>query len=120
MLRTAERIAEMERAEGIVTGDSLGKKSSQRLHTFRMQDEAVKDYPIHRPLLGLNTHSIREIAQRIGLEKTAVQKVKNKVEAKEKTQITSMKLEDIRQVEKEVNLEEMVEETLQSIKVLQL
>jgi len=116
MLSIAYRLAEGAKAEGIVTGDSLGKKASQTLHVYRIQDEAVKDYPVYRPLLGLDTGEIEEIAQRICLE-TALQEVKNKAEIT-KAQVAAIKLEDIQRIEKELNIETMIEEALKSRRVL--
>jgi len=120
MLYIAKGIARMKRAEGIVTGDSLGKKANQTLHAFRIQDEAAKDYPIYRPLLGLDTRNIEENAQRIGLEKTTLHEVKSKAEVKEAKRIAAIKLEDIKRIEKELNIEKMVEDALKSLKILEV
>jgi len=117
MLRIAQHIAVKESAEGIVTGDTLGKKATQTLHAFRIQDEAVREYPVHRPLIGLDTKDIKEIAQRISLEKTNLREVKNK-KAIKKTQTTAINLEDIKQIEKEQSIEQIAEDALKSINIL--
>jgi len=54
MYRIAERIAEIEKAEGIITGESIGEQASQTLHNLRVLNEAATNYPVHRPLLGFN------------------------------------------------------------------
>ncbi len=119
MLRIAEGIAGMKRAEGIVTGDSLGKKTNQTLHAYRIQDEAVREYPIYRPLLGLDAQEIKDIAQRIGFEKTNLNEAK--VEAENRgEQIVTVDLEDIKDIEKELKTEKRVELALKSLKVLKV
>ena len=119
MLSIAQDIAKMKKAEGIVTGDSLGKKANQTLHAFKMQDEAAKDLPIYRPLLGLNTHDIEEIAKRIDLEESTLHEVKGKKEVKE-AQRAAIRLEDIRQIEKELNTEKMIANALKSLTIVRV
>jgi thiamine biosynthesis protein ThiI len=63
--RIAERIAERTGANGIVTGEALGQKSSQTARNFGVTSRAT-DLPIHRPLLSLDKNEITERARRIG------------------------------------------------------
>ncbi|MFC7074766.1 tRNA sulfurtransferase [Halovenus rubra] len=65
MLRIAELIAEQTGAVGIVTGESIGQKSSQTSAAIRVTD-AVTDCPVHRPLLTLDKHEITDRAREIG------------------------------------------------------
>lgn len=113
MLRIAQRIAEKETGEGIVTGDTLGKKRSQALHMLRIQDDAVQGYPVYRPLIGLDIHEIEEITQKIGLEKAMLSEL-------EEVQKTTIELEEVRQTEQELNIIKMVEDALKSLKTLQV
>jgi len=119
MLYIAQDIARRKRAEGIVTGDMLGKKRSQTLHAFRLQDEVAKNYPVYRPLLGLDAYDVEEIAQRIGLQETIHHEIKSKEELKE-AQISAIKLEDVKLIEKELNVEKMAEDAIKSLKVLKM
>ena len=119
MLKISQGIAKLKNAEGIVTGDTIGENTKQTLHAFRIQDEAAKDYPIYRPLLGLDSHEIEELAQRIGLEKRVSHKEKHRAERKE-AQPAAMKLEDIKQIEKELNIEKMVDDAMKSSRVLEV
>jgi len=110
----------MKNAEGIVTGDTIKmKQTAQTLHTFRIQDEAAKDYPIYRPLLGLDPHEIEELAKKIGLAKTSPQKVNHRAEYK-KTQLAPIRLGDIIQIEKELDTEKTVAQAIRSSKVLEV
>jgi len=119
MLRVAQGVARMKNAEGIVLGDTIEKEANKTLHAFRMQDEAVQSFPIYRPLLGLGLHEIEEIAQKIGLEKASLLDVKSKAESKVIKKAT-IKLRDIKRIEKELNIEKIVEGALKSIKVLEV
>lgn len=65
MFRIAERIAEIENASAIVTGESLGQVASQTLTNIRTEEQAV-DIPILRPLIGMDKVEIERIAKDIG------------------------------------------------------
>ena len=112
MLRIAKRIAESENAEGIVTGDTLGKNwSREALNALRIQDEAGQGYPIYRPLIGLDICEIGEIAQRISLDKMAISEF-------DEAPTINIDLEEVRQIEQESQIVKMVENALKSIKPL--
>jgi thiamine biosynthesis protein ThiI len=65
MVRVAAELARRERAEALVTGDSLGQVASQTLHNMRVVDEA-SDLPVLRPLLGWDKAEIMREAEEIG------------------------------------------------------
>lgn len=65
MLRAAERVAEKERAVGIVTGEAIGQKSSQTSANLAATD-CVTRLPVHRPLLSWDKQDIIARAREIG------------------------------------------------------
>lgn len=65
MFRVADRIAETVDASGIVTGESIGQKSSQTAANLYATSVAV-DRPIHRPLATLDKDEITAQAREIG------------------------------------------------------
>ncbi len=65
MYAVAERIARIEGAKAIVTGESLGQVASQTLENIMAVNEVV-DIPVFRPLIGSDKIEIIERAQRIG------------------------------------------------------
>ena len=65
MLRIAAHLADRIDAVGVVTGESIGQKSSQTAAALRVTG-AVTDYPVHRPLLSLDKEEIIEQAKTIG------------------------------------------------------
>jgi thiamine biosynthesis protein ThiI len=65
MLRVGEAIAESLDADGVVTGEAIGQKSSQTARNVRVTDAAV-DLPVHRPLLTVDKNEVTERAREIG------------------------------------------------------
>jgi len=61
----AEAVAAATGADGIVTGESIGQKSSQTARNLRVTS-AITDLPVHRPLLSVDKNDIVERAREIG------------------------------------------------------
>lgn len=70
MFRVAEQIAEQEGLAGLVTGESLGQKSSQTAANLKATSRAI-DLPLYRPLLTETKASITQHAEEIGTFETA-------------------------------------------------
>jgi len=113
MYRVAERVAEMEHAEGIVTGESFKEPAGEALHVLSLQDEAAKHLPVHRPLIGLDASEINELARKIGtFENYSVQRIKKREKV--------IKLKEVKEVEARLNMDEMVEASLKSLRIIYL
>jgi len=65
MIQCATLLAYKVKAEGLLTGDSLGQVSSQTLHNIAFLD-SVSPLPILRPLVGFNKIEIIEQSKKIG------------------------------------------------------
>ena len=65
MFSVAERIARIEGAKALVTGESLGQVASQTLENIAAVDETVS-MPVLLPLIGSDKQEIIERAQQIG------------------------------------------------------
>ncbi len=65
MIRIAEEIVRREKAEALVTGDSVGQVASQTLRNIRAVS-AVATFPILRPLAGMDKEETMSIARAIG------------------------------------------------------
>jgi thiamine biosynthesis protein ThiI len=116
--RVAERLAQMWRAEGIVTGDFFPKPAKEKLHLFRLFDEAVSCFPVHRPLVGLDASEIAEIAQKIGASRKFPIKGK-----RQKTPLASaekISLEAVKDAEAKLNVDDLVESSLESLRTISL
>jgi thiamine biosynthesis protein ThiI len=117
MYRIAERIAEIEKAEGIITGEAIGEQASQTLSNLRVLDEASAKYPIHRPLLGFDKTETTELARKIGTFEISTQKAKG-CSAAPTMPSTKAKLEIVKKVEEKFDIEQMVEESVKSAKIV--
>lgn len=71
LFRVAERIAEAVGAVGLVTGESIGQKSSQTAANLALTSRVV-DLPIHRPLLTEPKDAIVARARVLGTYEDAV------------------------------------------------
>jgi thiamine biosynthesis protein ThiI len=65
MIKVAEKIARVERAKALVTGESLGQVASQTLENIAAVDEAAT-LPVLRPLVGSDKQEIIAEAKIIG------------------------------------------------------
>jgi thiamine biosynthesis protein ThiI len=117
MYRIAERIAEMEKAEGIVTGEAIGEQASQTMHNLRVLDEAPAKYPIHRPLLGFDKTETEAIARKIGTFEISIRKAKGCNAAPNKPS-TKARLEIVKEAEEKLDIEHMIEESLKKAQIV--
>ena len=65
MVRIAEQIALQEKAQALITGESLGQVASQTLENITVVD-SVTEKPIFRPLIGMDKTEIIQQAINIG------------------------------------------------------
>lgn len=72
MVRLSERIANLEGAVALVTGENVAQVASQTLSNIRVVAEATT-LPILRPLAGFDKEEIIQVAQRIGTYETSIQ-----------------------------------------------
>ena len=61
----AKEFAVRNGCSGIIMGDSLGQVASQTLRNIRAEGSGL-DFPIVRPLIGMDKNEIIDIARRIG------------------------------------------------------
>lgn len=65
MLKVAKGLCGLVGADAIVTGESLGQVASQTLHNIRAEEQGL-DFPVLRPLIGLDKLEIEAVAKEIG------------------------------------------------------
>jgi thiamine biosynthesis protein ThiI len=117
MYRIAERIAETEKAEGIITGESIGEQASQTLHNLRVLSEAATKYPVHRPLLGFNKLETEKLAKKIGTFKISTRKAE-RCSAAPRKPATKARLEIVKEAEEELDTKGMIEESVKKTKTV--
>jgi len=71
MMRIAERIADGDGCDALITGESMGQVASQTMKALTVTD-AVVQRPIFRPCIGLDKEEIISIARRIGTFETSI------------------------------------------------
>ncbi len=117
MYRIAERIAEAEKAEGIITGEAIGEQASQTLHNLRVLNEAVTKYPVHRPLLGFNKQETECLARKIGTFKIPIRKTEG-CSAASKRPATKARIVDVKRAEQKLDIARMVDESVRAAKTV--
>ena len=65
MMKIAEKVADLEYAKAIYTGEALGQVASQTIENITVVEESVS-LPIMRPLIGFDKQEIIEKAIEIG------------------------------------------------------
>ena len=108
MYRAASALAFKQRAQGVVTGESLGQVASQTLQNLTVLSEAVA-MPIYRPLIGLDKLEIEQIAKRIGTYEATATRVEgcSVVPSRPKTKAA---LKKVKEGEEELGLTELAAE----------
>ena len=76
MFAVAERIARLEGAKALVTGESLGQVASQTLDNIAAVNE-IATLPVLRPLIGSDKLEIMERARQIGTHDLSAQSVED-------------------------------------------
>lgn len=70
MMRIAERVARMDGAQALITGESVGQVASQTMEALGCTDEVV-GMPVFRPCIGFDKIEIVERAEQIGTYETS-------------------------------------------------
>lgn len=110
MLRVADRIADDQGRELLVTGENLGQVSSQTLKNLAVIDDAV-DRPVLRPLLGWDKVDIVDHAKEIGSYEVA--SGPEHCDALGPTRpSTRASIDEVEAVEADVGVDELVDRTL--------
>ncbi len=115
MSRIAERVAAIEEAEAVVTGESLAQVASQTLPNLR-SIEAVVDIPILRPLIGFDKVDIIEKAEQIGTYDVSILPHQDCCSLFiPKHPATHATVGELDNVEKELDIEVLVEKAMNGI-----
>lgn len=72
MMKIAERLAEKNKADVLITGENMGQVASQTVKGLVVTNEAVS-VPVMRPLIALDKIDIMDIAQKIGTYEISIQ-----------------------------------------------
>ena len=110
MFRLAEKIAEKEGADFIVTGDNLGQVASQTLDNMGVIDSAVKILKV-RPLLCNDKNETMKIAREIGTYDISIEN-EGVCQFLPKNPATKAILKAIKFEEEKLNVKEIMEKAV--------
>ncbi|MCD8049407.1 MAG: tRNA 4-thiouridine(8) synthase ThiI [Clostridia bacterium] len=71
MMKVAEKIAQRNKSQALITGESLGQVASQTIEALGVTTDAV-NMNILRPLIGMDKEEIITIARKIGTFETSI------------------------------------------------
>ncbi len=71
MMKIAERLAEENRCEALITGESVGQVASQTMQALAVTDIATR-LPVLRPVIGMDKTEIIRIARQIDTFETSI------------------------------------------------
>jgi thiamine biosynthesis protein ThiI len=113
MHRVAKKLAQSIGAEGIVMGDSLGQVASQTLLNIRAEQYGL-DFPVFRPLIGLDKLEVIDIAKRIGTYDISIIRTSG-CAAVPKGPVTEAKVDKVLSMHQAIDLDRAVEECFGTI-----
>lgn len=118
MMRIAERIARINGAGAVITGESLGQVASQTLESITSTN-SVASIPVFRPLIGFDKDEIIEISQRIGAFETSILPYEDCCTIfLPKRPVTKPRLTAVEKVESVLDVDTLVNNALDSIETV--
>lgn len=119
MVRLSQMVAQ-ERGHGaLVTGDSLGQVASQTIENITAVYE-VSRIPMLQPLISFNKTEIVELSKVIGAYETSIEPYKDCCSIIVAHPKTKAKPEVVRAIEKKLDIESVLEQTLARVTTLEL
>ena len=120
MMRIATRIAEMNGAKAIVTGENLGQVASQTMEAMA-STQAVTALPTLQPLVGMDKEEIVQLARRIGTFDTSILPYEDCCTVfTPRHPRTRPKLSEVEAVEAALDVEALVAEALSGVERIRL
>ena len=117
MMRLAQAVA---RRTALVTGESLGQVASQTMDALAVSDE-VCELPVLRPVIGMDKQEIVLLSRRIGTFETSIQPFEDCCTVfTPRHPKTHPHLDEVREYEKALDVEGLVERALAGIERVQV
>jgi thiamine biosynthesis protein ThiI len=111
IMRVAERIAQQRQSLALITGESVGQVASQTLQNINLIERATT-LPILRPLIGFDKAEIIAVAKDIDTYELSIQPYKDPCSLHARNPATWARLDEVEAVEAQIDVEALVEETL--------
>ncbi len=107
MLRVAEKIAKVEEANLIFTGESLGQVASQTAENLLAEQQGIK-MPILRPLIGYDKEEIVNLARRVGTYEESIKEYRDVCSINARRPKTKAKEAKISELAKRIRMRSIV------------
>ncbi|SDY85544.1 tRNA uracil 4-sulfurtransferase ThiI [Tindallia californiensis] len=117
MTRIAEKLADENKCDALITGESLGQVASQTIQSIRVTTE-VATLPILRPLIAMDKQDIIEVAKMIKTYKTSILPYEDccTVFLPQKP-VTKPRVDKIKKSEEMLDIEKLTEELYNSMEM---
>lgn len=120
MVRIAEEVARREHCWALVTGDSLGQVASQTPHNLCAVEEAA-EFPILRPLIGMDKREIIDEAKRIGTYDTSIEPDQDCCKLFVPPHpSTKTRIDDVRKIERTLDVSSLVKQGIENAELTEL
>lgn len=118
MMRIGEIIAQHNKYDALITGESLGQVASQTIQGISVTNSAV-DIPILRPLIGMDKVEIVRISEDIETYETSILPFEDCCTVfLPKHPVTKPKVENIEDSEKNLDIDTLVADAINNMKVI--
>lgn len=119
MVKVAERIALENGFKALVTGDSLGQVASQTIENITQVTKNVS-IPIFQPLIAYDKQEIIDLAKEIGTYELSIENYKDCCSIVSANPRTKGNTRQIELLEKAMDIDELVEKTLELVTVIEV
>ena len=118
MMRIACKLADKYGIDSVSTGESIGQVASQTMDGLIVSD-ACSDRPAFRPLIAMDKTDIMDIARKIGTFETSILPYEDCCTIfVPKHPKTNPKLDKIKKEEENLNVDELVEKSIENIEIV--
>ena len=114
MLRIAEKLAEKQKCDFIITGENMGQVASQTLDNMAVIQGAVKMIVL-QPLLSFDKNDTIKVARKIGTFDKSIEKSPGCPYLPQHPATTS-RLEKVEYEEAKLDIDELIDESVKSVK----
>ncbi|MDE6761290.1 MAG: tRNA 4-thiouridine(8) synthase ThiI [Lachnospiraceae bacterium] len=121
MMKIAEILAEKNKCQALITGESIGQVASQTMHSLACTNEVCR-MPVFRPCIGMDKQEIVDISEMIDTYETSILPYEDCCTIfVAKHPVTKPVLEIIKRSEEKLSdvIEELMEKALESVEVVE-
>lgn len=120
MMRLAERIALLDGAQALITGESIGQVASQTMEAIVCTD-AVVTKPVFRPLIGFDKVDIIRLAEEIDTYETSCLPYEDCCTVfTPKHPVTRPKIERVLKAEAPLDIDALIDRAIKGVEVIEL